>query len=259
MSRLSGWITPELRAGIEAVFAKLAAPGMCDPAQRNPCIDGSPSEEQIRADLRQNEQRNHDALLATCRALLATGKLGRLKGLPAGIIVTTTLQDLTDACGVGVTAGGTVLPMSDVIRLSRHAYHYLAVFDKHTNLPLYLGRSKRLASPGQRIMLYARDLGCTFPGCTSPGYRCEVHHTEPWRNGGHSDITTETLACPGNHRMTEGDPGTVWTVRMRKDGVAEWIPPPQLDTGGPRVNAFHHPQRLLRAYRGHRRPGPLRN
>ena len=32
--------------------------------------------------------------------------------------------------GVGVTAGGTVLPMGDLIRMAGHAYHYLTVFEK---------------------------------------------------------------------------------------------------------------------------------
>src|SRR3984957_15610812 len=31
MSPISGWLTPEARATIDAVFAKLAAPGMCNP------------------------------------------------------------------------------------------------------------------------------------------------------------------------------------------------------------------------------------
>jgi hypothetical protein len=31
MSRLSGWLTPEARASLEAVLAKLAAPGICNP------------------------------------------------------------------------------------------------------------------------------------------------------------------------------------------------------------------------------------
>jgi hypothetical protein len=43
--------------------------------------------------------------------------------------------------------------MSDVIRLARHARHYLAIFDKGKALGLY--RTKRLASLGQRIVLYA--------------------------------------------------------------------------------------------------------
>jgi Domain of unknown function (DUF222) len=36
MSRLSGWLNPELRAGLDAVLAKWAAPGMCNPADEAP-------------------------------------------------------------------------------------------------------------------------------------------------------------------------------------------------------------------------------
>ena len=43
MSPISGYLTPEARATIDAVFAKLAAPGMCNPADDEPCISGTPS------------------------------------------------------------------------------------------------------------------------------------------------------------------------------------------------------------------------
>jgi Domain of unknown function (DUF222) len=56
-------------------------------------------------------------------------------------------------------ARGSLIPMSEVIRQASSAHHYLAVFDKHTEEPLYLGRERRFASKGQRIMLYARDGG----------------------------------------------------------------------------------------------------
>ena len=36
MSRLTGWITPELRATLDALFAKLAAPGYCNPDDQTP-------------------------------------------------------------------------------------------------------------------------------------------------------------------------------------------------------------------------------
>ncbi|WP_156371905.1 DUF222 domain-containing protein, partial [Mycobacterium sp. UM_11] len=36
MSRLSGLVTPELRAAIEAMLAKLAAPGACNPDDETP-------------------------------------------------------------------------------------------------------------------------------------------------------------------------------------------------------------------------------
>lgn len=105
MSRLSGYVTPELRATIEAVWAKLAAPGMCNPEQKAPCVNGAPSKEQARRDTRSCPQRNHDALNAGLRSLLTSGNLGQHNGLPASIIVTTTLKDLEAAAGAGSPAG----------------------------------------------------------------------------------------------------------------------------------------------------------
>jgi hypothetical protein len=48
---------------------------------------------------------------AALRALLALGKLGQHNGLPATIIVTTTLKDLEAAAGKGLTGGGTTTRM----------------------------------------------------------------------------------------------------------------------------------------------------
>ena len=42
MTELRGRLDPEARAAIEAVFAKLAAPGMCNPDDEAPCVDGDP-------------------------------------------------------------------------------------------------------------------------------------------------------------------------------------------------------------------------
>ncbi|WP_201407180.1 13E12 repeat family protein, partial [Mycobacterium paraintracellulare] len=151
MSELRGLITPELRATLEAVEAKLGAPGMCNPLDDTPCVEGTPSQEAIDGDTRSKAQRGHDALLAALRGLLASGELGQHNGLPASIIVTTTLAELEAAAGRALTGGGTILPMSEVIRLGRHAHHYLAIFDKGKALALY--HTKRLASPGQRIVL----------------------------------------------------------------------------------------------------------
>ena len=91
------------------------------------------------------------------RALLASGQRGSHNGLPMMMVITTTLHDLQSGTGHAVTGGGGLLPMSEVIRQASKAHHYLAVFDKHTAEPLYLGRAKRLASTAQRIMLYAQD------------------------------------------------------------------------------------------------------
>ncbi|WP_204806445.1 HNH endonuclease signature motif containing protein [Mycobacterium riyadhense] len=239
MSRLSGLITPELRATLEAALAKLAAPGMCNPLDDTPCVDGEATEEAVRRDTRSQSQRNHDGLLAGLRGLLASGELGQHNGLPASIIATTTLQELEAAAGRGLTGGGTILPISDVIRLGRHANHYLAVFDKGKAVALY--HTKRLASPGQRIVLYAKDRGCSAPGCDVAGYYSEVHHLTPYAQCRTTDVNDLTFACGGHHPLAEKG----WTTRKNARGDTEWIPPPHLDHGQPRTNSFHHPEKLL--------------
>src|SRR5271163_5004604 len=240
MSPISGYLTPEARATLDAVFAKLAAPGMCNAADETPCVSGTPSQAAIQGDTRSLGQRNHDALLAAARALLASGELGQHNGLPASIIVTTTLQELEAGAGKALTGGGTLLPMSDVIRLAAHAHHYLAIFDNGKALALY--HTRRLASPAQRIVLHAKDRGCTFPGCTVPGYLCEVHHNNPYATNRVTDINHLSFACGPNHKLA--DQG--WTTRKNARGDTEWIPPAHLDHGQPRVNTYHHPEKLLR-------------
>jgi hypothetical protein len=242
MSKCEGLLDPEARATLEAVLTVWAAPGMCNPADESPCVDGQPSEAAIQNDQRSAAQRNHDALIAIGRSVLASGALGQHNGLPASIIVTTTLQELEAGFGQGVTATGSLLPMSTVIKLASHAYHYLTIFDKDTGRALHLGRTRRIASADQRIVLYARDRGCTRPGCTIAAAHCQVHHVEDWSQGGNTDVDDLTLACPQDNRAVK--PGG-WTTRKRKDGRTEWVPPPHLDTGQSRVNDYHHPQNYL--------------
>jgi hypothetical protein len=224
LSQVHGTVDPQTRGLLEAVNAKWAAPGMCHPDDDHPCLDGVPSPEAVAGDLRSTGQRNHDALKALLQAMLASGQLGSHHGLPVTMVVSTTLKELESGTGHAVTGGGALLPMAEVIRQASAAHHYLAVFDGHTEEPLYLGRAKRLASRGQRLMLYARDRGCTRPGCTAPAYWCEAHHDDGWAAGGApTDITTLSLACPSDNKLIEN---TGWTTRKRADGRTEWIPPP---------------------------------
>ena len=120
-------------------------------------------------------------------------------------------------------------PISDLIRTAAHAYNYLLVFDNAKRCELYKGRSTRLATPAQRLVLYATERGCTRPGCDVPAYWSQVHHaTEDWANGGHTDIDKLTLACGPDNRLVK-DGG--WKTQKRKDGTTKWIPPPHLDRG----------------------------
>ncbi len=236
---VSGRFTPEALAIWEAVFAKEAAPGHNNPDEN---AGDSASYEKV-ADTRTQAQRNHDAFLAVGRRALESGELGSHNGLPVTVIVSTTLQELEKGAGVAVTGGGSLLPIPDLIRMAANAHHYLYVYDKHSGQSLYLARTKRLANAAQRIVLHARDRGCTRPGCTAPGYWCQAHHAvADWNDGGQTNVDDMTLACQPDHRMLDE---TDWRTRKNKRNQTEWLPPPDLDTGQHRVNGYHHPERYL--------------
>jgi hypothetical protein len=245
MTVFKGNLTPEAWAIFEAIFAKLAAPGMCNPDDEIPCVSGTPSQAQIDNDHRSLAQRQHDALVAVGRSALKSGELGQHNGLPTSIIIRTTLQDLESRAGVGVTGGGTVMPISDVIRLAAGGSNqYLAVFDKATGSALDLFRARRVASPSQRIMLIARDGGCTKPGCTVPAYGSQVHHAaRDWADDGQTNVDELGLACGPDNRTVGPDS---WTTRINECNDVEWIPPADLETGQARVNDYHRPERLFR-------------
>lgn len=237
MSEATLIATPELRAQIEAWLARFSAPGMCNPDSPSP----DATDETAATDTRTHGQRQHDALNFLLGRQLGDPSLGQHNGLPVTVVVTTTLQELSAAAGHGVTASGTVIPMRELIAMAAHAVHYLAVFDGHSNRPLYLGRTRRIASADQRLALIAAERGCTYPGCDVPADKCEVHHMNEWATGGNTDIDTLTLACAPNHKLIERG----WTTTKLANHRTAWTPPKRFDRGGPRTNDYHHPERLL--------------
>jgi hypothetical protein len=265
-SRVSGWMTAKCRAAWDAILAKEAAPGRnipdaeldgCGNADKVTYADGSadtsdattrsqdhdPRPEPRGSDPRTQEQRNHDALETVAFRALESGELGSHNGLPVTVVVSTTLQELEKGAGVAVTGGGSLLPMRDLIGMAAKAFHYLYVYDKHTEQSLYLGRAKRLANAAQRLVLHGKERGCTRPGCSASGYLAQVHHAvADWKDDGQTNIDQLTFACPADHRMLDK---TGWRTRKNAKGQTEWLPPPDLDTGQHRVNGYHHPERYL--------------
>ncbi len=238
MSQLSGWVDPETRAYIESVSAAVR------PGRHLP--DGSMAEI---ADDRSAAQRCHDGIKLGLKAGIASGGLGSHRGHPVTVIARTTLAELNAAAHAvhdfevpmpapARTGGGSVLPMRDLIRMAADAIHYLAVFDDHSERPLYLARQKRIATADQRIICYARDGGCTRPACVAPGYHCEVHHSPDWTAGGATDADKLFFACAPDHTaLTEGR----WHTTVTDTGRLGWSD----GTEPPAINHAHHPEELL--------------
>uniref|UniRef100_UPI002F34FA19 DUF222 domain-containing protein n=1 Tax=Rhodococcus sp. H36-A4 TaxID=3004353 RepID=UPI002F34FA19 len=91
-----------------------------------------------------------------------------------------TLSDLETATGHAVTATGSLIRMRDAIRMASHAHRYLALFDDHGR-PLHLGRTERIATADQRIVLIAADRGCTSLAVPDPrpGHRSTTSTNGP--------------------------------------------------------------------------------
>lgn len=236
MSRLTGCIDPEARAYLEAAIAAVR------PGHRQP--DGTAGR-----DTRSSGQRDHDALKLALRHGIASGAMGTHRGVPVTVIAIVKLADLEQAVramtdpdvpmpAAARTGGGSRLPMRDLIRMAANSIHYLAVFDNHSERPLYLGRSKRIATLDHRIICHARDRGCTRPNCPEPGYHCEVHHSADWAQGGRTDADELYFGCGADHGgATRGDLKT----HVTEQGRLAWTD----STGQARINHLHHPEELL--------------
>ena len=239
-------VPPEAQADAEADAHSVADP-QSDPAEAAPTPAPLTPTGPACRDNRSRAQRQHDALKTILRDTIASGRLGQhfgqRNGLPVTVVVSTTLAELETGAGLAITGTGTRLPMPDLIRLAEHAYHYLIVYRRHKAEPLYMGRTRRLATKAQRLLLYDRDRGCTRPGCTHCANNCQAHHAHAdWQHGGNTDAPDLTLACPADNGLVN----LGWTTSIdNTTGRVHWHPPPLLDTGQTTLNHHFHPEELL--------------
>ncbi|WP_405137340.1 DUF222 domain-containing protein [Nocardia sp. NBC_01388] len=280
MSTLTVELTPDARAAFDAVMAKLARPGMCNPADKespwaededNP-VPRDVLEACAARDERSKAQRQHDALLAVLHPDFNPAKLGSHRGLPVSTIMTMSIEDVERAAGVATTATGGQVPVENALRLmARHCKTFVLVKNKN-GMPLHIGEI-RLANPAQRLALIATERGCTRPGCSAPASMAAAHHVTEFSKGGPTDIENLTLACDHCHALVKDGPRGWKTIKLGADsdfpGRTAWIAPAHVDpTRTPRVNHLHHPEELLtevppsmgpRNYCNPVRPQPVRD
>src|SRR6185503_6905377 len=219
---LNGRLTPTCQAIWEAILTPLAA--------RRP-------DDALGPDDRTPGQRLHDAFEEAGRRLLKTGDLPDHAGLPAQLIITLSLTDLERRAGRATTGHGGTLTIDQALKLAADGKALPAILDDAGGILAY-GRSRRLASPGQRKALFARDRGCAFPGCDRTAAQSEIHHTTDWALGGRTDLKTLAIAC-GYHNTEAPKEG--WRTVMI-DGIPHWQPPPWHPDQQPQRNYLHHPE-----------------
>ena len=96
-------------------------------------------------------------------------------------------------------AGRSDLPIDTIKRLTCDG-SVLTIVEDADGTPLDVGRKKRTVSTALKRALWARDRGCTFPGCGNKRF-VDVHHVRHWADGGETSADNLTLLCSYHHRL----------------------------------------------------------
>ena len=192
-----------------------------------------PEELQGDRDPRTKGQRRYDQYMAILRQYEEGQQAAN--GGAASVVVSITLEDLAgaDANTLFQTNVGVELDAFDLVRLGMDGTSdFLLTVDGLSGVPLHLGRSRRLASVGQRIAMFAVQGVCSWAGCTTSMSECEAHHIISWLRHGVTDIENLTGLCPTHHRCNNDhrdgsfnkgymdyDPDTGGAVLVKADGT----------------------------------------
>jgi hypothetical protein len=136
-----------------------------------------------------------DALVAVVKSYLDGGEHGQ-EGATADHYQVVVHADAKSLHG---GAGRADLPIEAVKRLLCDCSLVTVLEDANGN-PLDVGRKQRTVSTPLRRALYARDRGCTFPGCGRRRY-LDGHHVKHWIDDGETTPANMTLLCTYHHRM----------------------------------------------------------
>ncbi len=154
-----------------------------------------------------------DALVAVAKSYLDGGD--REGGATADHYQVVVHADATSLTG---GTGRADLPLATLQRLLCDCSLVTVAEDANGN-PLDVGRKQRTVSTPLRRALYARDRGCTFPGCHRKRY-LNGHHLEHWLNGGETKPDNMTLLCTHHHgRLHEG----AFRIVKEADGTLRFV------------------------------------
>ena len=66
----------------------------------------------------------------------------------------------------------------------------------------------RFASDKLRTLAMAENLVCPWPDCNVPADRCQVHHIDAHKHGGHTKPSNLTMLCKYHNGVNDDDPDT---------------------------------------------------
>jgi len=121
----------------------------------------------------------------------------------------------------GRLGDGTPIPTEKIRDLACQSDILPGIF-RGVSQPLDLGRSRRAASPAQKIALVARDKACV--GCGANANWTQAHHITPWAAQGNTNLNDMVLLCSRCHHKVHDDH---WQVHKTPTGKHHLKPPPK--------------------------------
>ncbi|CAM5736076.1 hypothetical protein MAUB1S_04523 [Mycolicibacterium aubagnense] len=215
--RVSVDLDAEVGAKFVAAMEELSAP--------RPEPDGSP-------DTRSAGRRRADALEAVLDIAARGGDIASAPRTQLLVTVPADTPDLAELAFMGSISAETV------DRLTCDTAVTTVIVDSE-QVPLEMGRDKRLFPAHLRKALYLRD-GCCIK-CGAPPGRTHAHHVVHWTHGGETSLGNGCLLCPACHANIHHDG---WDVVMGLDKHPWLIPPATVDPHRRPIPAYN--RRTLR-------------
>ena len=173
--------------------------GLLDPESAATSLRLSPlsSSPADRDDKRSTAQRRADGLVSLASSAMAHEDVPKQSRAPTQLQVLVPVEGLprfADAAG-----SSPYLTTLGMVRLGCDATVTRIVLGSES-VPLDVGRTQRLFTPGQQLALSVRDGGCRLPGCSLPPRYTDAHHIVSWLDGGGTDLSNGVLLCRHHHR-----------------------------------------------------------
>ncbi len=140
-----------------------------------------------------------------------TGRVGR-----PHVLVLVDLEVLEARTGgSAVLASGAVITGDQARRLAQDA-NITRVITSARSEPLDVGRATRSVPPAIAKAVIVRDRHCRYRDCTAPPWACDVHHRQPWAQGGPTALHNLGLLCWHHHDLVHRH--GAHTLRTDPDG-----------------------------------------
>ncbi|NEA25907.1 HNH endonuclease signature motif containing protein [Actinomadura bangladeshensis] len=156
------------------------------------------------------------------------------------VTVICDLDTLTGGTAPARLPDGTPIPAEQARRIALNAGVSPLLLGRG-NLPLYLGRTERFATPAQRRVLETLYSTCAVHGCNVPGTLCEIDHVDGWALGSPTDIDQLALTCGWHNRYKHSNPDSLKITKSPDGRYTYRLPPPGLRTLGRTAQTAERP------------------